>query len=536
MKGRSNYLCLSRFEHFRAQPTLKFEGEGDHLDTVERWAGLTKTGDRAEITGLPETLDFWSRISARSENCVGRDCRDYDRCFITRMREKSKESEVVVVNHHLLFADLVVREGSYGEVLPDYDYLIIDEAHQIEDVATQYFGAAVTSYQVEELARDAEALWDERGSSLPAHRALGVLRQVSRDFFDSYRIGPERFRIGGQEEPREREGLYAELGRTLETVTADLKGMPNPSDATVALSRRAGEIAADLSWILAADDPGSVSWCELRERSVALRSSPVDVSEPTRRHLLDRKRAVVLTSATLAVESSFTYLRERLGVRAREEQALPSPFDFARQAVLYVPRHLPDPAHPGFAEAAAEEVLALIRASRGRAFVLFTSFANLHAVRRRIEGRSLFPLLVQGELPRSELLDRFRETPGAVLLASSSFWQGVDVAGDQLSMVIIDKLPFASPNDPLISARIAWTEHHGGSGFDDYQVPMAILALKQGLGRLIRTAVDRGALAILDGRLWRRGYGRRFLASLPPSPLTHDRGDVDRFFAEGTRR
>jgi ATP-dependent DNA helicase DinG len=357
------------------------------------------------------------------------------------------------------------------------------------------------------------------------------LRSISRQFFDLYRDRKDRYRIGGEEEPRERVVASEELKRQLGLVAGDIKSMPDPDETTVALGRRSGEILFDLERILSASDPEAVSWCEQRERSVVLRASPVNVSELVRRHLLEPKRAVVLTSATLAVDGSFDYIRRQLGVEATEEKVLPSPFDFSRQTILYVPPHMPAPRDPTFSEKASEEVLALIRASRGRAFVLFTSFANLHAVRSRIEDQIEFPLLVQGEAPRSEILDRFKTTPGAVLLATSSFWEGVDVVGEQLSCVIIDKLPFAVPADPLIAARIDWVEHRGGSGFNDFQVPMAILGLKQGLGRLIRSRGDRGALAVLDSRLLKMRYGRRFLSSLPPCPLTHECRDVAGFFA-----
>jgi ATP-dependent DNA helicase DinG len=288
----------------------------------------------------------------------------------------------------------------------------------------------------------------------------------------------------------------------------------------------------DLERIVSASDPESVSWCENRERSVVLRSSPINVSDLVRRYLLDPRQAVVLTSATLAVEGSFDYIKKQLGIEPREDKVLPSPFDYERQTVLYVPHRMPAPRDPSFTEKASEEILALTRASRGRAFVLFTSFANLRAVRARVEDRLDYPLLVQGEAPRSELLERFKTTPGAVLLATSSFWEGVDVVGEQLSCVIIDKLPFAVPADPLVSARIDFVEKRGGNGFHDFQVPMAILGLKQGLGRLIRSKTDRGVLAILDSRLLKMNYGRRFLSSLPPCPLTHDRRELTGFFEE----
>ncbi len=531
VKGRGNYLCRLRFDDFARQPTFRFLEETEHYDTMLRWSAMTKTGDRADVAGIPEKLEFWGKVSARSENCIGKKCSDYDRCYVTRLRQRAAESRIVVVNHHLLFADLMVREGSYGEVLPRYDYLVVDEAHQMEDVATQYFGVSVSNYRFEELARDVEAAWKDRknpqGARAPEMRGL---RQISQEFFELYRGGKDRYRIGLEEEPAHRVRSYEKLRQEIQSVASELKAIPSPDEITVALGRRAAEILFDLDRIHSASDPESVSWCELRERAVVLRSSPINVSELVRRSLLDQKRAVVLTSATLAVEGTFDYIIRQLGIVPREEKVLASPFDFSRQAILFVPRDMPAPRHPDFVARAAEEVLGLIQASRGRAFVLFTSFANLHSVRKRIEDRLDYPLLVQGEAPRGELLERFKTTSGAVLFATSSFWEGVDVVGEALSCVIIDKLPFAVPADPLVAARIDWVERQGGNGFSDFQVPMAILSLKQGLGRLIRSRRDRGALAVLDSRLLSKRYGQRFLASLPSCPLTHRRQDVQEFF------
>jgi ATP-dependent DNA helicase DinG len=321
--------------------------------------------------------------------------------------------------------------------------------------------------------------------------------------------------------------------RQLARVREGLEGIPEPDESTVALSRRSGEIDVDLEVIAGAADPETVSWCETRERSVALRASPIRVAPMLRATLLDQKRAVVLTSATLAVDGSFDYVSSRMGVKRERSRLLASPFDYSTQALLYVPRHLPSPRDPGFARSAASEIRALLDASRGRAFLLFTSFANLHAVRQEIEPVIRYPLFVQGDASRSEILDSFRETEGAVLLATSSFWEGVDVMGEQLSLVVIDKLPFAVPSDPLVSARMDWLSSTGGNAFEDYQVPMAILTLKQGLGRLIRSRSDRGVVAVLDSRLSTMAYGRRFVKSLPPYRLTHDREEVESFFAGG---
>ncbi|TDI47048.1 MAG: DEAD/DEAH box helicase [Acidobacteria bacterium] len=533
MKGRGNYLCLTRHAQFAMQPNFRQFQEASHFDTVERWAGITKTGDRAEIPGIPDRLDFWKGISARSENCTGRDCSEFERCYVTKIRQRAAESDIIIVNHHLLFADLMVRAGSYGEVLPEYDYLILDEFHQIEDVATQYFGLIVSNVRVEDLVRDCEEAWKTRAHGKRVSQAqlqLRRLRNSGLELFESFRGRDERYRLEPKALMPAQERLRDSFVKELAKVRSELSGIPTPDEVTVSLSRRASEIEMDLLSILAASDPEAVSWCDQRERSVALRSSPIHVAPFLQASLFERKHAVVMTSATLAVDDSFEYMGSRLGVATDRCMTLPSPFDYREQALLYVARHLPPPREKAFMDEAIAEIRSLLAASRGRAFVLFTSFQNLRATKRAFEGNLPYPLLVHGDAPRGELLERFRETPGAVLLGTSSFWEGVDVMGEQLSCVIVDKLPFAVPGDPLVSARIDLVASSGGNGFADYQVPMAILSLKQGFGRLIRSKTDRGVVAILDSRVANMGYGKRFLSSLPPYRLTYDRRDVTSFF------
>ena len=541
MKGRGNYLCLHRFEAFRDDDPLRLAPGRGHVDAIAEWSARTETGDRAEIEDLPDDLPFWGEISATSENCIGTECPRHADCFITRMRQRAAESDLVIVNHHLLCADAAVRQSAYGEVIPSYAYAVIDEAHQLEDVATQYFGVAVSNYRLERLVGDgrrwtARDLEEDGEAAQTLHGALDEIDRRAARFFAAVRthLAPaERTRLNADVlEPAAEPGRQlASSARALETA---VQSFPNATEDLRALGRRARELADDVDLVLEAADDRLVYFLERRGRGTFLRASPIDVSSIVRELLLERLQGGILTSATLAVDGSFDYQRSRLGIGAAIELRLPSEFDYAAQTVLYLPRRMPEPRSPAFARDAAVQVRALLDATEGRAFVLFTSFANLREVHRLIAPGSPWPLLVQGTAPRPVLLRNFRTTPNAVLLATSSFWQGVDVAGDSLSCVIIDKLPFAPPGDPITAARMESIARGGGSPFDEYQVPLAVLSLLQGLGRLIRHRRDRGVLSVLDPRLLNKGYGRRFLASLPPTPIVHDLEPVRAFMARRT--
>jgi ATP-dependent DNA helicase DinG len=544
MKGRANYLCLHRLDQARTSmaPGL--------LDSVAAWAERSDTGDRAELDDLPDDSGIWSEIAATAETCLGTDCPQYQQCFVTRMRQRAAESDIVVVNHHLLCADAAVRQHSYGEVIPEFAQLVVDEAHQLEDVATQYFGMAISNYRLDDLIRDSERLLrqiGDRDANGELSRAVTRVADHSRAFFGGVamarrmrgRSHEERLRIGPDWFGSVIDDGIA-LGTALdglEAVTALAGGKggaaagQDTNEDALTIARRAGEIRDDLQFLLAASSADFVYFVETRGRGVFLRAAPIDVSQIVQEHLFERMRATVLTSATMAIAGSFAYVRTRLGIGEARELRVPSEFDFARQSLLYLPRRMPQPKSVEFADAAAAEVRAILERTYGRAFVLFTSYAMMHAVHESIMGAVPYPMFVQGSAPRSVLLNQFRATPNAVLLATSAFWQGVDVVGDQLSCVVIDKLPFASPGDPITAARIEAITAGGGDPFHDYQVPLAILSLLQGLGRLIRHRSDRGVLAVLDPRLRTMGYGRRFLESLPPSPITQDLGEITRFFA-----
>ncbi len=536
VKGRDNYLCRTKWAEFEREPLLEVREEARFLPVLRRWAKETGTGDRAEIADLPDDLRFWRDVNARAETCAGSKCPEYERCFLTRLRREAERAKIVVVNHHLFFADLAVR-GPFGSVLPDYDTVVFDEAHLLQEIATQFLGVQASSAQIEDLARDAEKLAASAGEAVTGGGGAALLREASASFFEPIR---DTLRSAAGRVPflRPEEGgprLDAEweiLSRALDQV-AKAAGSGDGGGTREGVALRAAGLREALEAVAARDAPGTVYGMELRGRSnVVLTASPIDVGEILGERLFPTLHASVLTSATLAVAGSFDHVARGLGVPDPETLVVDSPFEWGTQAILYLPSGIPEPRHELFVPRAVDEIRALLRITGGRAFLLFTSYSVLERVRSELEADGEWSLFVQGEGSKAALVDRFRETTGAVLLGTTSFWHGVDVAGEALSMVIVDKLPFDVPSDPLVAARIRRIQEAGGNAFSEFQIPAAVLELKQGLGRLIRRRSDRGILCVLDPRIRTKPYGRTFLRSLPPVPVVRDRAACERFFLE----
>jgi len=533
MKGRNNFLCRHKVHLMAGQPVLKGMDEVDWFAQIRDWEKLTETGDRAELNFLPDDADLWHRLDARSDTCTGQKCEEFQNCFITSMHQRAQDADVIIVNHHLFFADLAIRQDDFGAILPEYSAVIFDEAHEIEDVASDYFGRGVSSYKFDELSRDAEQTLKMLSIDAPSLRkAVMRMRERAHGFFEFFgsREGRHPF------EPAERATFveqhrepYEEFTTALKRVEAEMAALPAKPEEIVGLARRTMEARRELSFLLESDEKNYVYWFERRGRGVFLAATPIDVSAILREKLFEQFDTVVLTSATLAVAGHFDYLKHRLGLDMVHERVLPQEFDFREQAVLYIPEKLPDVRDASFPARAAEEIVQLLEITEGRAFCLFTSYVQMRDAFERVKTKVDFPLMLQGTAPRSVLLDRFKTTPNAVLFATASFWQGVDVPGAQLSCVIIDRLPFAVPSDPIVAARVRALKEDGRDAFAEYQVPEAVLALKQGFGRLIRSRSDRGVLAILDNRIRRMRYGRIFFESLPDYTTTGDLAVVEQF-------
>jgi len=513
LKGRNNYLCRLKMETLHAEGLFSLR-EMRSFNAIMDWAEQTETGDRGELGSVGENSELWSRMDARRERCLGTKCKDYDRCFLTLVRQKAMEADIVVVNHHLFFADLSIRKSDVAAILPDYSAVIFDEAHDLEDIATDYFGFHVSNFRLAEFVHDARKLEAD----------VDIVSRAADRFFNGFVLLRE-----GRHPVPQLDGIEGLIG-ALQDARRSIKQMKDFSGEYDALARRAGEMEAELEVFRSGRLENYVSWIERRERGIFLEACPIDVSGMLQERLFMRVPTCVLTSATLTVAESFAYMRTRLGLTESRELSLATEFDIGKQAILYIPKSMPDYRHPSYVDRAVEEIRLVLRASQGRAFVLFTSYKQMETLYSLLAPNLPYPCMIQGKgAGKTRLLEEFKMTPNAVLFATASFWQGVDVKGEALSAVIIDKLPFQVPSDPLVAARSARIEREGGNAFSEYQVPSAILRLKQGFGRLLRSTTDRGVLAVLDNRLSTKSYGRLFMDSLPDYEVTNRIEDLVEF-------
>ncbi|HVZ71565.1 MAG TPA: ATP-dependent DNA helicase [Polyangia bacterium] len=546
MKGLNNYVCLRRLQERDRQRSLLPTPE---LDRVLDWVSETSTGDRADLADLPDDSPLWRDVQATPETRIGPRCTFFEKCFVTQMRRRAADAQLIIVNHHLYFADLALRsQWPEAQVLPPHEVVIFDEAHQIEDVATEFFGLHVSTQRMFALSRDlsrAGVVDPGRAHSASArlNAVASALADALRDRLPAPRPGLDEVRVPIAGDLWQGAALkrYHELDGVLEEIATWLDGegdvvreSTHPAELA-ALGRRANALRADLGLLVGKRGGSDVRWIAATPRNVSLHASPIHVGPALARAFDACAGPIVFTSATLTVAGSFSFIRERVGLGdAAAEATYPSPFRYARQALLYVATDLPDPRQDGFAAKAAVRMAELCTITSGRALLLFTSFKNLRTVEKYLREKTKLPLLVQGEKPRHLLLAELREKIGSVLLATASFWEGVDVPGEALSLVVIDKIPFDVPDDPLTAARIEHLREEGGEPFSAFQIPRAALALKQGFGRLIRGRDDFGIVAMLDGRLLQKSYGRDLVATLPPDcPRTESLEDVAAFWSRG---
>lgn len=531
LKGRANYLCLYRLDQTVREGASFDRAQASQLAAIRAWSARTRHGDRMELAEVPEESPMWPRVTSTPENCLGVECPFFDDCHVVKARREAQEADLVVVNHHLLFADLALKQEGFGEILPGAQAFILDEAHQVPELAGQFFSQSISARQLTELAQDA------LGECNGVTGAIGVVLEPVEALRDAVRklrlamdVLPDRgpFHLLDTAQPV-REAMHA-AREVLAALTDVLASQAERSRGFANAHERAATYSERLDRIVEQADEQDVRWYETFPRGFALHATPLDLAGPMRALRERAQAAWIHTSATLSVAGHFEHFARQLGLDDPQTLSLESPFDYARQALCYLPPGLPDPNARDYTERVVEAVLPVLQASNGRAFLLFTSHRALRRAAELLEGRVPWPLFVQGTAPRHRLLEDFRASGHGVLLGAASFWEGVDVAGEALSVVVIDKLPFAAPDDPVLQARLDALEQAGINPFMGWQVPSAVIALKQGVGRLIRDVHDRGVLVLCDPRLTGKGYGRLFLSSLPPMPRTREMSDVQAFF------
>jgi len=533
MKGRKNYLCRYRYDQHFLQPFLLRKEFDDVRSVLQKWIEGSEFGDRAELDWLKDEDPLWDSISSTSDQCLGTDCMFYEDCFLNHLRQAAAQAQLIIVNHHLFFADLMVKKEGFGEIIPRFQAVVFDEAHTLEDIATTYFGKSLSTNQILDLVNDVE----REIADLPnqekkkVRRHLEWIKAGAEHLWDLLREGEEKSRLVDESLEGLEKGACLEIKKGLDFIHGRSGFTEEDRPALQSLANRARELSQSMDEILGSSDADWLRWYERRKKTLVLHASPLDISQSMKELLYQKAGTLVFTSATLSTHSRFEYFRSRMGLLEDIlESVYPSHFDFESNALLYVPRDLPPPTDPLFTTKVSQRVLEILEMTAGRALVLFTSHYNLNAVHRLLQGRIPYTLFKQGDAPKSVLLEKFRTDTHSVLLATGSFWQGVDVPGEALSCLIVDKLPFDSPGDPLVAARIERIRTQGGNPFMDYQLPAAIIALKQGLGRLIRNSADRGVLSVLDVRMMTSRYGRFFFESLPRMPLIHDLQAIRRFF------
>ena len=587
LKGRRNYLCKLRFDSMMLGPKFRAAADVQHWPTIKKWAKETETGDRADIEGLPDDFPTWADLSVGSEACKGSKCSHYDSCYVTKARKAATEANLIVVNHHLFFADLALKQGGFGEVIPEHDAVVFDEAHHLEDIASNYFGMEVSNWRVNELILDLKsAMEGENATDDDLDAAMKRVTQRATSFFSMLAFGHYEGRypldkiLEGAQKERIQES-YRLFGVSISELERELRRFAGASELSERLAERAADLKFETDSLMKCDDERYTYFMEVRDRGVFLNAAPIDLAELFQQKLLRDHDTIVFTSATLSTNDDFTYFKQRMGLeeipplekkeeddsegvaesedkseasvesaggkkkpvkgkkekkkrppRQVKEVLLPPVFDYEEQCLIYVPRRLPPPNDPKFIDGVVQIVEYLLGISQGRAFVLFTSWANMNAVHEELEHKLPYRVLKQGSKPKSELIREFKKDEHSVLFATSSFWEGVDVEGDALKLVIIDKLPFASPADPLNKARMELLEARGKSSFFDFSVPGAALTLKQGFGRLIRSRSDTGVVAILDSRIASKRYGSHFIKSLPPAPLVWNASEVKRWWQD----